>query len=104
MTYLVLLVITIVLGHSIVSNSFANPKTVAHRAPLSMGFLRQEYWSDLPFPFPGDLPNPGIEPMSPGSAALAGRFFTTVSLETLYIRKLLELSGKQKNNKQLTLK
>ena len=39
-----------------------------------MGFLRQEYWSGLPFPSPGDLPNPGIEPMSP---ALAGRFFTT---------------------------
>ena len=39
-----------------------------------MGFLRQEYWSRLPFPSPGDLPNPGIEPISPG---LVGRFFTT---------------------------
>ena len=45
--------------------SFATPWTVAHQAPLSMGFPRQEYWSGLPFPFPGDLPNPGIEPESP---------------------------------------
>ena len=42
-----------------------------------MGFSRQENWSRLPFPPPGDLPNPGIEPMSPVSPALAGRFFTT---------------------------
>ena len=47
---------------------------VAHQAPLSMGFLRQECWSGLPFPSPGYLPNPRIEPVSP---ALAGRFFTT---------------------------
>ena len=39
--------------------------TVAHQAPLSMEFSRQEYWSGLPLPFPGDLPNPGIEPGSP---------------------------------------
>ena len=39
--------------------------TVAHQAPPSMGFSRQEYWSGLPFPSPGDLPNPGIEPRSP---------------------------------------
>ena len=44
---------------------FATPWTVAHQAPLSMGFSRQEYWSGLPFPSPGDLPNPGIEPGSP---------------------------------------
>ena len=44
--------------------------TVAHQAPLSMGFSRQEYWSGLPFPTPGDLPDPGIEPMSPVSPAL----------------------------------
>ena len=48
--------------------------TVAHQAPLSMGFSRQEYLSGLPFPPPRDLPNPGIEPMSP---ALVGEFFTT---------------------------
>ena len=39
--------------------------TIARQAPLSMGFSRQEYWSGLPFPSPGDLPNPGIEPRSP---------------------------------------
>ena len=44
---------------------FATPWTVAHQATLSMGFSRQEYWSGLPFPSPGDLPKPGIEPMSP---------------------------------------
>ena len=43
--------------------------TVAHQAPLSMGFSRQEYWSGLPFPSPGDLPNPGIEPGSPALQA-----------------------------------
>ena len=51
--------------------------TVAHQAPLSMGFPRQEYWSGLPCPPPGDLPNPGIEPKHPVSPALAGGFFTT---------------------------
>ena len=50
--------------------------TVAHQAPLSMGFSRQEYWSGLPCPLPGDLPDPGIEPTSLTSA-LAGQFFTT---------------------------
>ena len=44
---------------------FATPWTLARQAPLSMGFSRQEYWSWLPFPSPGDLPNPGIEPESP---------------------------------------
>ena len=44
---------------------FATPWTVAYQAPLSMGFSRQEYWSELQFPSPGGLPNPGIEPGSP---------------------------------------
>ena len=44
---------------------FVTPWTVAYQAPLSMGFSRQEYWSGLPFPSPGDLPNPGIKPRSP---------------------------------------
>ena len=44
---------------------FATPRTVAHQVPLSTGFFRQEYWSGLPFPSPGYLPNPGIEPGSP---------------------------------------
>ena len=42
-----------------------DPWTVAHQAPPAMGFSRQEYWSVLPFPSPGDLPHPGIEPRSP---------------------------------------
>ena len=54
---------------------FVTPWAVAHQAPLSMGFPRQEYWSGLPFPSPGDLPDPGIEQASP---VLAGRLFTTV--------------------------
>ena len=45
------------------------PWTVAHQAPLSMGFSRQEYWSGLPFPSPGDLPKPGIKPRSPALQA-----------------------------------
>ena len=53
------------------------PGTVARQAPLSMGFSRQEYWSGLPCPPPGDLPNPGVEPVSLMSPALAGGFFTT---------------------------
>ena len=53
---------------------FATPWIVACQAPLSMGFSRQEYWSGLSFPPPGDLPDPGIKPVSP---ALVGGFFTT---------------------------
>ena len=56
---------------------FATPWTAACQAPLSMRFSRQEYWSGLPCPPPGDLPDPGIETPSPTSAALAGGFFTT---------------------------
>ena len=56
---------------------FATLWSVARQAPLSMGFSRQEYWSGLPCPPPGDLPNPGIEPESLMSPALAGGFFTT---------------------------
>ena len=57
----------------VMSNSFVTPWTVAHQAPLSMGFSRQEHWSGLPCPPPGDLPNPGTEPTSPEVPALAGR-------------------------------
>ena len=56
---------------------FATPWTVAHQAPLSMGFSRQEYWSGFPFPPIGDLPDPGIRPVSLMSSPLAGGFFTT---------------------------
>ena len=59
---------------SVVSNLFVTPWIIARQAPLSMEISRQEYWSGLPFPHPGDLPEPGIEPTSP---ALAGGFFTT---------------------------
>ena len=48
---------------------FATPWTVVYQASLSMGFSRQEYWSGLPFPSPGDLPDPGIEPQSPALQA-----------------------------------
>ena len=56
---------------------FAAPLTVAHQVPLSMGFSRQEFWSGLPCPPPGDLPDPGMEPSSLTSPALTGRFFTS---------------------------
>ena len=61
---------------------FATPWTVAHQAPLSMEFFRQEYWSGLSFPSPGDLRNPGIKHRS---FALASGFFTTESLGKYYI-------------------
>ena len=48
---------------------FATPWTVAYQASQSMGFSRQEYWSGVPFPSPGDLPDPGIEPPSPALQA-----------------------------------
>ena len=56
---------------------FATLWTVACQARLSMEFSRQEYWSGLPFPSPGDLPDPGMEPASLMSPALTGGFFTT---------------------------
>ena len=56
---------------------FATTWTVARQVPLFMGFPRQEYWSGLPCPPPGDLPDPGIKPRSPAPPALAGGFFTT---------------------------
>ena len=62
---------------SVVSDCFVTAWMVAHHAPLSMGFSRRECWSGLPFPTPGDLPNPEIEPASLASPALEGKFFTT---------------------------
>ena len=58
---------------------FVTPWAIAHQAPLSMGFCRQECWSGFLFPSPGDLPNPGIKPTFPESPALAGGFFSTES-------------------------
>ena len=60
-----------------VTSDFATPPTVACQAPLSMGFPRQGYWSMLPFPPPGDLPDTEIKPTSLASPALAGGFFPT---------------------------
>ena len=63
------------------------PWAVARQAPLSVEFSRQEYWSGLPFPIPGDLPDPGIEPESSATPALPGKFFTTgATREAFYIR------------------
>ena len=59
---------------------FVIPWTVAHQAPESMGFPRQEYWSGLSFPSSRDLPNPGMVPVSPASPALVGTFFITEPL------------------------
>ena len=70
-------------------------RAVAHQAPLSVGFPRQEYWSGLPFSSPGDLPDPGIEPEVP---ALAGGFFTLEPLE-----KLREVSAQQEHEKVLKI-
>ena len=66
-----------ILSHLSHVRLFVTLWTVALQAPLSIGFSRQEYWSGLPCPSPGDLPDPGIEPVSLTSPALAGGFFTT---------------------------
>ena len=68
------LLLLLFLSLSDVSDSFVIPWTVDCQAPLSMGFSRQEYWTGLPFPSPGNLPNPEIKPPSP---AIVGGFFTT---------------------------
>ena len=80
---------------------FATPWTVAYKSPLSMEFSRQEYWSGLPFPSPGDLPDPGIKPMSPALQAdalpseISGKPLslpnskpTSISSTTLYDTKI----------------
>ena len=76
------------LSHLDVSDTFATPWTVVCQAPLSMGFPRQEYWSGLPSPPPGDLPDPRIETVSPAVPAMAGGFFTA---EPLGKPQLLEI-------------
>ena len=58
---------------------FVNLWTVANQTPVSIGFSSQEYWSQLSFPPPGDLPDPGMKPVSLASPALAGKFFPTKS-------------------------
>ena len=59
--------------------TLCNPMDCSYQAPLSMGFSRQEYWSEMPCPLPGDLANPGTESQSLASPTLAGDFFTTSS-------------------------
>ena len=67
---------------------FVTPWTVVCQAPLSMGFSRHEYWSGLPFPPPGDLPDPGIQPASLMFPASAGGFFTnSTTWEAPYMLK-----------------
>ena len=67
------------------SCSLQSCQTIAHQAPLSKGFSRQEYWSVPPCPLPGDLPDPGIELKSLISPAFAGGFFTTsTTWESIY--------------------
>ena len=75
---------TLLFSSSVVSDSFVTPWTVAHQAPLSMEFSRQEYWSGLPCPPSGDLPDPGIELMSP---ALAGGFFITFMCSSIKMNR-----------------
>ena len=72
-----------VLSHSVVSDTLP-PHRLVCQAPPSMGLSRQEYWSGLPLPLPRDLPDLGIEPTSPMSLALAGRFFTIPMMKCCY--------------------
>jgi len=80
-----------VLSHSFVSDSLQFPWTVAHQAPVSMGFARQEYWSGLPFPPPGDLPA-GIKLTFSAAPALARGFFSTEPSEKPYIQDIMTLN------------
>ena len=86
-----------VLSHFSCVQLFVTPQTVAHQAPRSLAFPLQEYWSGLPFPSQGDLPNPRRGPVSLVSPALAGRFFTTEPPEEtnqLYFNKINFLKRK----------
>ena len=84
-----------VLSHFSRVRFFVTLWTVARQAPLSIGFPRQEYWSGLPFPYPGYLPDPEIKSMSLMSPALAGRFFTTsATWEALFSKAVQEICGR----------
>ena len=76
---------------------FATPGTIARQALLSRGFSRQEYWSGLPCPSPGDLPDPGIKPASLMSPTLAGRFLTTTATWEAHISVYLTSIPHYKN-------
>ena len=84
------------LVYSAVSNSqlFATPWTVARQDPVSMRFPKQEYWSGLPFPPPGDLPNPGIKPKSPVSPELQADSLPLSHQGSLWVEQMVAfLSG-----------
>ena len=84
-----------VFSHSVMSGSYATPWTITCQAPLSMGFPRQEYWSGLPCPPPGDLLDPGLKPTFPMIYALAGRFFSTSSTWGALIMPIHDLSQRK---------
>ena len=69
-------------------DSFATPWSVAHQAPLSMGFPRQEYWSGVLFPAPGDLSNPGIQPTSP---ALQADSLPAELIHLIHLKLMIEI-------------
>ena len=90
-------------AHSFIFNIarlLATPSTAAYQAPPSMGFSRQEYRRGLPFPPPGNLPNPGSEPASPASSALAGRFITTEPPGKPFLSIALPQKKKNKKNQK----
>ena len=78
------------------------PWAVAYWAPMSTGFSKQEYWSGLPCLPPGDLPDPGIEPISLMSSVLAGRFFTTSSI--CILRSGMGVAGDKEKEGELFLR
>ena len=93
--YISLCVCLQLLGHF---QLFATPWTVAHQAPPSMGFPGQEEWSRLPVPPPGDLPNSGMEPKSPGSPALVDGFFTTETHGKPFYISILAVNKRDSKN------
>ena len=80
-------------SQSVVPDSFVTPWTVALQAPLCIGFPKQEYWSELLFPSPGDLPNPGIEPgllqVDSFPTELPGKLISTVNSSFSYYQNNL---------------
>ena len=84
------------------SDSFVTPRTVARQAPLSTGFPRQEYWSGLPFPAPGNFPDPETEPGSSASPAFAGGFITTEPPGKPKSLELLDLIKQSANISQMS--
>ena len=82
---------------------FVTPWSVAYQVPLSMEFSRQEYWGGLPFPSPGDLPDPGIKPMSPVAPALADSLPLSHLGASLYLVKYTSVTSTQVNYESLSL-